>query len=94
MTRIKIEGDIAKSSVEKGREDLAKEEKLKVLDDIENMLSTGEATDFEVWCEGEVIKCHKLIFSGRYSSRNYRGFIKKSALFGNHNFRHFVIRNH
>ena len=39
---------------------------MKLGDDMEKMMTNDEATDFEVWCDGEVINCHKNILSARY----------------------------
>ena len=39
---------------------------MKVGGDIEKIMVSGEATDFEVWCDGEVFNCHKTILSARY----------------------------
>ena len=65
ITRIKLDGAIAKTSEEINTEKLAKKGKMKVAEDIEKMMTNVETADFEVWCEGEVVKCHKAILGAR-----------------------------
>ena len=33
--------------------------------DLENVMKDGVATDFEIVCDGEVIKCHRAVLKGR-----------------------------
>ena len=66
ITKIKVKGAIARTGDEIITEELTKRERMKVGGDIEKIMASGEATDFEVWCDGEVINCHKTILSARY----------------------------
>ena len=60
ISRISVKGAVATitTSDEVNKKEREKIERFKVGDDFEKMLHAGEETDFEVWCEGDVIRCH------------------------------------
>ena len=68
VSKITVKGPGAETCVGREMEEMVTEEGLKLIGDMKNMLVGGDedaTADFEIVCQGEVIKCHRAILAAR-----------------------------
>merc|ERR550519_2600567 len=65
ISRITVKGANPKTAVEVATEEITKKEILTISSDFEKMMTCEETTDFEIVCNGQVLKCHKAVLMSR-----------------------------